>query len=302
MNSVSTATNSAPFCRRAEGGERAALGNQLHCEGYTPKRRPAEPLMAAAPAPSPAPPNNLADRLGACQRRPFAGPGLACDACRWRGQRPRASARSGSAAPKGNYWGASPRRRRGSEGNAAALRGWLDNGAGSCGFPAFKDWPPGFRPMHAYRTHTCGALRLLGGGADGASVRLGAPQARPWPAAVHRSARPLRHHPMRHRRVVAAVRGGRGAAAGKRRHRHRAGVAARGRDRQSQARRPAGSSWSSRLEVQSVAEPLPFPVNSEAEYPRGHAAALPLSRSAARTRARATSCCAPRSSPRSAGA
>ena len=41
------------FLPGAEGGERAALGNQLHCEGYTPKRRPAEPLMAAAPAPSP---------------------------------------------------------------------------------------------------------------------------------------------------------------------------------------------------------------------------------------------------------
>ena len=58
---------------------------------------------------------------------------------------------------------------------------------------------------------------------DGAPVRLGAPQARPRPAAVRRPARPLRHHAMRdrHRRspLFAEVDG---AAPRKRRVGHRA--------------------------------------------------------------------------------
>ena len=40
------------------------------------------------------------------------------------------------------------------------------------------------------------------------------------------------------------------------------------------------------IEVRSEAEPLPFPVNSRGRIPRGHAADLPLSRSAARADAR----------------
>ena len=56
------------------------------------------------------------------------------------------------------------------------------------------------------------------------------------------------------------------------------------------------------LEVQSEAEPLPFPVNSRGRISRGDAAHLPLPRSAARAACTPTSCCARRSSPRSAGA
>ncbi len=54
-----------------------------------------------------------------------------------------------------------------------------------------------------------------------------------------------------------------------------------------------------RIEVQSEAEPLPFPVNSRGRLSRGDAACLPLSRSAARAGARQHHAARARSSPRS---
>ena len=99
--------------------------------------------------------------------------------------------------------------------------------------------------MHAYRTHTCGALRIGDAGDDGPARRLGAPQARPRPAAVRRSARPLRHHAMRDRHLVAAIRRGGRAAARKRRVVHREGGRALAGHGQPEPRRPARSSWSS---------------------------------------------------------
>ena len=49
--------------------------------------------------------------------------------------------------------------------------------------------------MHAYRTHTCGALRASRRRPDRPPVRLVPPHARPWRRAVHRPARPLRPDP-----------------------------------------------------------------------------------------------------------
>ena len=100
--------------------------------------------------------------------------------------------------------------------------------------------------MHAYRTHTCGALRLADVGQQVAALRLGPSQARPRQPAVHRSARPLRPHPVRARHLEPAVQGGRGDARRERRHRHRQGGEAPGRDGQSASCRPARSSCRSR--------------------------------------------------------
>ncbi len=55
--------------------------------------------------------------------------------------------------------------------------------------------PPHGPNMHRYRSHTCGALRDTHIGEAGSPLRLGASHARPWRRAVHRPARPLRHHP-----------------------------------------------------------------------------------------------------------
>ncbi len=63
---------------------------------------------------------------------------------------------------------------------------------------------------------------------DRPPVRLGAQQARPWRAALHRPARPLRPDPDRLPLRQRRLRGGRPGAAGKRHHRHRPGRAARG--------------------------------------------------------------------------
>ena len=73
-------------------------------------------------------------------------------------------------------------------------------GEGLRGLFAAPSRPERVPSMHAYRTHTCGALRATDAGADRPPLRLGAQQARPWRAAVHRSARPLRHDAMRVRR------------------------------------------------------------------------------------------------------
>ena len=54
------------------------------------------------------------------------------------------------------------------------------------------------------------------------------------------------------------------------------------------------------IEVQSEAEPLPFPVNSDAEYPEEMRLAYRFL-DLRRERCTPTSCCARRSSPRSAG-
>ena len=56
------------------------------------------------------------------------------------------------------------------------------------------------------------------------------------------------------------------------------------------------------LAVQSAAEVLPIQVAGDDEYPEDMRLQLPLPRPAARASCTATSCCAPRSSPRSAGA
>ncbi len=117
--------------------------------------------------------------------------------------------------------------------------------------------------MHAYRTHTCGALRSADAGQRRPALRLGPPQARPWQSAVHRPARPLRHHPVRARRLLAAVQGGRADPSRKRRHRHRQGGAAHGRDRQPQAADRRDRAADPGLTVQSAAEVLPLQVNSD---------------------------------------
>ncbi len=81
------------------------------------------------------------------------------------------------------------------------------------GIATLRVWIPAFagmtmigvetRPMHAYRTHTCAALRAERRRADRPPVGLGAPPARPWRRAVRRSARPLRSGPDRRRRRTA---------------------------------------------------------------------------------------------------
>ncbi len=68
--------------------------------------------------------------------------------------------------------------------------------------------------MHRYRTHTCGALRASRHRQGGAAFRLVPPHPRPWRLAVHRPARPLRHHPGGGRPGFALLQGGREAALG----------------------------------------------------------------------------------------
>ncbi len=83
-------------------------------------------------------------------------------------------------------------------------------------------------PMHPFRTHTCGALRLDRRRHGGPPFRLGTPQARPRQPAVRRPARPLRHHPVRRSTPRSpAFAAATPVRAGKRRHRHRASGAAR---------------------------------------------------------------------------
>ena len=70
----------------------------------------------------------------------------------------------------------------------------------------------------------------------GAAVRLVPPHPRPWRIAVHRPARPLRHHPGGGRSQLALVQGGREAALGMGGADRRQGAQASGRHRES---RPA---------------------------------------------------------------
>ena len=73
--------------------------------------------------------------------------------------------------------------------------------------------------MSGYRTHTCGELRLTDAEKDVRLSGLGPSPARPWRPEIHRSQRPLRHHPdrggprfagLRNRRDVAFGMGGPG--------------------------------------------------------------------------------------------
>ena len=137
--------------------------------------------------------------------------------------------------------------------------------------------------MHAYRTHSCGALRLADAGA---TARLSG-----W---VHRKRDhgqllfiDLRDHYGVTQCVIDSASPLFAAAdalqARKRRHRHRQGGRSARPKRSIRSFRPARSSWQiAELALVSAAEPLPFPVNAEARLSRGDAAQVPLPRSAAR--------------------
>ena len=117
----------------------------------------------------------------------------------------------------------------------------------------------------------------------GAPLRLGASQARSRQSAVHRSARPLRRHPMRDRYLEPAVQGGRGRSASK------SVVTITGkvvqRPPETMNTKLATGEIEVQIEeftVQSAAEVLPLQVASDEDCRRGHPPALPLPRSAAR--------------------
>ena len=127
---------------------------------------------------------------------------------------------------------------------------------------------PGDRPMHAYRSHTCAALRAGRRRPRGAAVGLGASGARPRRRAVHRPARPLRHHPGARRRREPGLRGAGEGAGRVGDPRRRRGEGARRRASSTRSCRPARSRSTSRdVEVLAAAEELPLPVFGEADYP-----------------------------------
>ena len=147
--------------------------------------------------------------------------------------------------------------------------------------------------MHAYRTHTCGQLRLADAGS---TVRLSG-----W---VHRKRDhgnllfiDLRDHYGITQCVVDTssplFQADRSGAARERGHGHRQGRAAHA-PRRSTPSSPTGE-VELRIEdyqLQSAAEPLPLQVNSDEDAGEEMRLALPLPRPAPRAASTATSCCA----------
>ena len=98
-----------------------------------------------------------------------------------------------------------------------ASRPRLDRSGLACGCPraprrAARACFQSERKMHRYRTHTCGELREARYRRGRAPLRLVPPHPRSWRRAVHRSARPLRHDPMRGRPGFAGLQPRRDAA------------------------------------------------------------------------------------------
>ena len=128
---------------------------------------------------------------------------------------------------------------------------------------------------------------------DGPAVRLGPSQARPRPAALHRPARPLRHHPVRVRRraarasrpptalrlesVISVTGQGDGARAG-------------GGQPEAADRRDRGGGRRPRRAV--AAETLPFQVDTDSRLSRGARGCATGSSTCAARSCTATSCCA----------
>ena len=176
-------------------------------------------------------------------------------------------------------------------------RGWCDDRARSAPLPGRLDnrrpvvrfspaWN-GMSLMHAYRTHTCGASppRRRGGG----TARLSG-----W---VHRKRDhgqllfvDLRDHYGITQCVIDVSSPLFAAVDGLRLESvvvvDRTGRRALGRHGQPEPRTGEVELVIDAIELLSAAEPLPFPVNSDAEYPEEMRLALPLSRSAARAGAR----------------
>ncbi len=123
-------------------------------------------------------------------------------------------------------------------------------------------------------------------GGDGPARRLGASQARSRPAAVCRSARPLRHHAMRDRHIVAAVRGSRRAAPRKRRVVHRQGRQAVAGNGQPESRDRRDRAGHRRVRIAVGRRAAAVPGQQRRRVPGGDASRLPLSRPAARAGAR----------------
>ena len=138
--------------------------------------------------------------------------------------------------------------------------------------------------MHPYRTHNCGELRAGHVGQHGAAVGLGAPQARSRPAAVHRPARPLRHHPDRVPARARVLRRGRGRPAGERADGHRPRGRAQRRDGQPRARDRRGRAGRRCPRGRVAGRDAAAAGQRRARLSRGDAAALPLPRPAPRDR------------------
>ena len=154
-----------------------------------------------------------------------------------------------------------------------------NNGAGAAA-PAKADQAPG--AIHAYRT-----LDLRGAAEgrcrqDRAPVRLGAPRARPWRPAVHRPARPLWAHPMRGRSERPGLQGRRAGARGMGDPHRRQGGPARGRHGQPEPAhgRGRGANRLARRALEGRRAALARV--RRAGLSRGHAAQIPLPRSAPR--------------------
>ena len=117
---------------------------------------------------------------------------------------------------------------------------------------------------------------------DGAPVRLGAPQARSRAAAVHRSARPLRHHPGRVPARASVLCGRRERAPGERAHGDRPRGRAQPRDGQPEPADRRGRGGRRRPAGRGAGRAAAAPGQRRARLSRRHPPALSLPRPAAR--------------------